>query len=127
MRKRLKSENQITRMYPSCHKKAVKLVDAMAKEGLAYSDANRILRMAKNELDYRRSREIQECAEDDVHIKCKSCGKAISEKANFCKHCGTKVKEVCNFCWVRKKDNYNCGESNCPGFGLLLLEKSKTK
>ena len=63
----------------------------------------------------------------EKYIKCKSCGEEVSEKANFCKHCGKKIKEVCSFCWVRKKDNYSCGESNCPGFGLFLLEKSKAK
>ena len=59
----------------------------------------------------------------EKYIKCKSCGKEVSEKANFCKHCGTKIKEVCSFCWVRKKDNYTCKKSNCPGYRLFLLEK----
>lgn len=118
---------KFNKMYPICRKRAIELVDAMVKEGLEYSDADRILRMAQSELIYRRSGELMERAEEDAHIKCKSCGKEISEKANFCKYCGIKVKEACNFCWVRRKDNYICGESNCQGFGLFLLEKSKTK
>ncbi len=59
--------------------------------------------------------------------KCSSCGKKVSESANFCKYCGKKVKDICSYCWVRKKDNYNCGESNCPGYNLFRLEKSKSE
>lgn len=63
----------------------------------------------------------------DQKIKCSSCGKEISTKANFCKYCGAKVKNTCAYCWVRKKDNYSCGESNCPGYKLFRLEKLKSK
>lgn len=58
-------------------------------------------------------------------MKCEACGKENKETANFCKYCGSKLKEVCN-CWI-KKDNYNCGESSCPGYGLFRLERLKTK
>lgn len=50
-------------------------------------------------------------------VKCKSCGTKNIEKANFCKYCGKKLKEVCN-CWV-KKEPYNCGNEECPGYMLL--------
>ncbi|MGI6500333.1 MAG: hypothetical protein ACOX1S_05485 [Anaerostipes sp.] len=54
-------------------------------------------------------------------MKCKKCKNENSEKENFCKNCGAKSKEICN-CWVLKKDNYNCGESSCPGYALLSNE-----
>lgn len=57
-------------------------------------------------------------------MKCKKCGREITETDNFCACCGTKLKEVCE-CWV-KKGNYTCGESNCPGYGLFRIEKSHT-
>lgn len=60
-------------------------------------------------------------------MKCGSCGKENSGTANFCKYCGKKMKETCSYCWVRKKDNYNCGKSNCPGYNLFRVEKSKTE
>lgn len=56
--------------------------------------------------------------------KCPKCNSEIYEgKANFCQHCGAKLKAVCE-CWI-KKDNYNCGESSCPGYHLFLKEKLK--
>ena len=58
-------------------------------------------------------------------IKCQKCGAEIDEKANFCAYCGTKLKEVCN-CWM-KKNSYNCGESNCLGYKLPMIQKSNTK
>lgn len=55
-------------------------------------------------------------------MKCPNCGKEIEDKdSNFCIYCGTKLKENCN-CWI-KNGSYNCGESNCPGYGLFRLEK----
>lgn len=44
---------------------------------------------------------------------------------NFCQNCGKKLNETCKRCWVLKKDNYNCGESSCPGYGLYRILKSK--
>lgn len=60
-------------------------------------------------------------------MKCKSCGKLVPETANFCGYCGEKIKEECVYCWVRKKDNYSCGESICPGYGLFRIEKLKAQ
>lgn len=57
---------EFNKMYPICQKRAVELVDAMVKEGLQYSDADRILRMAQSELNYRRSGELMERADDDA-------------------------------------------------------------
>ena len=59
-----------------------------------------------------------------MEIKCKSCGNKVQETDNFCGFCGTKLKEICD-CWV-KKGNYNCGEKNCPGYRLFLMEKLKS-
>lgn len=61
------------------------------------------------------------------HIKCPSCGKEVEETVNFCVYCSTKIRETCRFCWVRKKDNYNCGESKCPGRDLFMLEKLRAE
>lgn len=57
-------------------------------------------------------------------MKCMQCGKESNEDANFCKKCGSKLKSTCK-CWVLKKDNYDCGKSSCPGYGLYRLLKSK--
>lgn len=48
-------------------------------------------------------------------MKCKSCGGNHYKEDNFCQYCGKKLKDTCN-CWVMKKDNYTCGERNCPGY-----------
>jgi len=58
-------------------------------------------------------------------MKCKKCEGVVSEEDNFCAACGTKLRKMCN-CWI-KKDNYDCGESSCPGHGLYKLEKLKSK
>ena len=58
---------------------------------------------------------------------CMKCGNIVSETDNFCSECGTKLKKVCSYCWVKKKDNYSCGELSCPGYGLFALEKSREK
>lgn len=59
--------------------------------------------------------------------RCPSCGRKVPPQANFCRYCGSKIRETCNYCWVRKMDNYNCGESSCPGYGLFRLEKHKAE
>lgn len=52
-------------------------------------------------------------------MKCHKCGDSeIKEEDNFCAACGTKLKKTCK-CWVLKKNNYNCGESSCPGYKIL--------
>lgn len=58
-------------------------------------------------------------------MKCSKCEKENDSCCNFCVFCGTKLKSTCR-CWVKKKDNYNCGESSCPGYGLFKIEKSKS-
>lgn len=55
---------------------------------------------------------------------CHKCKEENRDDANFCKSCGEKLKESCH-CWVNKKDNYNCGESSCPGYGLFRLIKAE--
>ena len=50
-------------------------------------------------------------------MKCPNCGRENSQNANFCRGCATKLKEVCD-CWV-KKEPYNCGLDNCPGYRLF--------
>lgn len=58
-------------------------------------------------------------------MECPNCGNTeITQGDNFCIICGTKLRDICN-CWVKKKDNYNCGESSCPGYGLFRIEKSR--
>lgn len=57
--------------------------------------------------------------------KCPKCGHNACLTANFCTYCGAKIKKTCN-CWV-KKDNYDCGESSCPGYGLYRIEKFKSQ
>lgn len=54
--------------------------------------------------------------------KCIDCGMQNKDDANFCKGCGKKLRSTCN-CWVLKKDNYDCGESRCPGLNLFRLLK----
>ncbi|HBC98711.1 MAG TPA: hypothetical protein DC053_03915, partial [Lachnoclostridium sp.] len=55
-------------------------------------------------------------------MRCKKCNSEVQDQDNFCMYCGSKLKETCN-CWIKKKDNYDCGESSCPGYGLFRLEK----
>lgn len=55
-------------------------------------------------------------------IVCKKCGTKNHENSNFCGHCGEKLKITCK-CWVKKKDNYDCGASHCPGYELFHEEK----
>ncbi|GAB6953897.1 hypothetical protein [Mediterraneibacter glycyrrhizinilyticus] len=58
-------------------------------------------------------------------MKCTKCGNEdIKEGDNFCIVCGEKLKRKCR-CWVLKKDNYDCGESSCPGYGLYRILKPK--
>lgn len=57
-------------------------------------------------------------------MKCRICGHETKETDNFCIICGTKLKDECR-CWLKKGDSYDCGESNCPGYGLFSVEKSK--
>lgn len=59
-------------------------------------------------------------------MKCPKCGKEVAEESNFCKFCGEKISSTCK-CWVKNKDNYDCGESSCPGYKLAMIEKSKTE
>lgn len=59
-------------------------------------------------------------------MQCLKCGAKNSEKSNFCTSCGTKLGKCCK-CWVNKKDSYDCGKSNCPGYGLYRIEKLKSK
>lgn len=52
---------------------------------------------------------------------CHKCGNPrIKKEDNFCVACGAKLKKTCN-CWVIKKENYNCGESSCPGYKILTI------
>ena len=71
--------------------------------------------------------EVTESKKQSHHTqeRCKACGSVIGPVDNFCGECGRKVKVECN-CWV-KKGSYNCGEDSCPGYGLFLLEKLKSK
>ena len=55
---------------------------------------------------------------------CLKCNSVNKKEANFCVYCGTKLKQKCN-CWMKKKDNYDCGESSCPGYGLFRKELIK--
>lgn len=49
-------------------------------------------------------------------MECKNC-KDKNQNGNFCTKCGSKLKELCEFCWI-KKEPYNCGEKNCPGYRI---------
>ena len=51
---------------------------------------------------------------------CKVCGTVNAEDANFCRMCAVKLKSVCD-CWV-KKEPYNCGQDQCPGYRLFLTK-----
>lgn len=68
----------------------------------------------------------QRVNENSCFMKCKSCGTLNHEDSNFCINCGIKLRDKCN-CWVKKQDSYDCGESNCPGYGLFKLEKFKAQ
>lgn len=57
-------------------------------------------------------------------MKCKECGHENKEEANFCTYCGSKLRDKCS-CWVKKKDNYDCGKSSCPGHELIIGELRK--
>ena len=50
---------------------------------------------------------------------CPNCKSEVNNLDNFCMYCGTKLKRTCK-CWVKKKDNYDCGKSSCPGLKLLV-------
>ncbi|MDY4772037.1 MAG: zinc-ribbon domain-containing protein [Lachnospiraceae bacterium] len=54
-------------------------------------------------------------------MECPNCRLPVNDADNFCVHCGAKLKKTCN-CWVKKKDNYGCGRSSCPGIKLLILK-----
>lgn len=54
-------------------------------------------------------------------MHCKRCGAENQDDANFCEKCAGKLKETCN-CWV-KKEPYNCGQDQCPGYRLFQMEK----
>lgn len=56
-------------------------------------------------------------------MKCPKCGEEQREGANFCWNCRTKLREVCD-CWVKKRP-YNCGQKECPGLMLLVMELKK--
>jgi len=58
-------------------------------------------------------------------MQCKSCSAECGEQANFCRRCGAKLWEVCN-CHI-KKEPYNCGQDQCPGYGLFVLEARREK
>lgn len=59
-------------------------------------------------------------------MKCTECGNEdIKEGDNFCNECGEKLKRKCK-CWVLKKDNYDCGESSCPGYKILATRKKES-
>lgn len=73
------------------------------------------------------SKKIKTQTKGDEVVICSKCGKSIAETDNFCSECGAKLNERCRHCWIRKKDNYSCGELSCPGYGLFSLLKSKTK
>ena len=51
---------------------------------------------------------------------CKKCGTDNKESANFCRMCSTKLQTICE-CWV-KKEPYNCGQGECPGYRLFAME-----
>ncbi len=58
-------------------------------------------------------------------MNCPHCGKTVTSGDNFCKHCSGKLVDICD-CWI-KKQPYNCGQSKCPGYRLLVMEQSKSK
>lgn len=52
---------------------------------------------------------------------CPKCKTEVSENANFCCKCGAKLREACN-CWL-KGTTYSCGQAQCPGYRLFLIER----
>lgn len=54
---------------------------------------------------------------------CKTCGTENADSANFCRQCSAKLRAVCN-CWIRKEP-YNCGQDQCPGYRLFYQIKSE--
>lgn len=44
----------------------------------------------------------------------------FQEQFNFNPTTGKKISDNCTCCWVMKKENYNCGYDNCPGYKLLI-------
>ncbi len=56
-----------------------------------------------------------------VGMNCKVCGTENKDDFNFCRKCGTKLKDEC-MCWV-KKEPYNCGKDNCPGYSFYKKVK----
>ena len=57
----------------------------------------------------------------EKQMRCKECGHKNKEEANFCTYCRSKLRNKCN-CWVKKKDNYSCGKSSCPGYAIVIAE-----
>lgn len=56
---------------------------------------------------------------------CRFCGADHKEKDNFCGNCGMKLRLVCD-CYIKKKP-YNCGQDQCPGYRLFLIEMLRDK
>ena len=56
-------------------------------------------------------------------MECPHCGVQNESDANFCHMCSAKLREVCD-CWV-KKEPYNCGQDQCPGYRLFLENSVK--
>lgn len=54
-------------------------------------------------------------------VVCPICKAEVSDDANFCRNCRAKLRYECN-CWI-KKAPYCCGQSECPGYRLPLIEK----
>ncbi len=42
----------------------------------------------------------------------------VQEVANFSPLTGEKLHQTCE-CWV-KKESYNCGQTKCPGYTLIV-------
>jgi hypothetical protein len=55
-------------------------------------------------------------------VICPKCTLENREDSNFCSTCGTKLNQTC-LCWVKKGEPYNCGQDECPGYRLPLVEK----
>ena len=53
-------------------------------------------------------------------MRCAHCGTANDSAANFCRGCAKKLRPVCD-CWV-KKEPYNCGQDQCPGYRLFFTD-----
>ena len=60
-----------------------------------------------------------------MNIQCKACGIDNDAKANFCRSCGRKLRATCD-CFV-KKEPYNCGQDQCPGYRLFLMQMMRGK